>query len=236
MDDKILVAGNLQDGQGKGINDYEAVFILESDETTTEKLIEKWVGNAHLRVIPKLNQEELLKEEIDFFHGIPEPVEIERKYLIEYPDIEMLEQLSCCKRVEISQTYIKYGKKDKFRVRRRAVDGDEVFIKTYKKKIDKIKRIEIEEYISRDEYETILADRDKVICSISKDRYCFVYKRQYFELDVFPFWKDKAMMEIELKSEDDKFILPDFVNIIREVTEEAEFTNFALAKAQKSLY
>lgn len=230
-ENKILVAKDLRDGWDKSINDYEAVFILESDEETTKKLIEKWVGNAHLRVIPKENQEEALKAEIDFFLGIPEPVEIERKYLIEYPDLDMLTKLSCCKKVEISQSYLRFGDDDKIRVRRRAVDKDVVYIKTYKKRITKVKHTEIEAYISGEEYEKMISEEDSLICSISKDRYCFVYKNQYFELDVFPFWKDKAMMEIELKSEDEKIELPDFVKVIREVTEDKSFTNFALAKS-----
>ena len=131
-ENKILVAKDIHDGAGKSINDYEAVFILETDKETTDKLIEKWVGNAHLRVIPKENQEEVLKAETDFFLGIPEPVEIERKYLIEFPDMDMLNNLPFCRKVEISQSYLKLGEDDKIRVRRRCVNGEEVFIKTYK--------------------------------------------------------------------------------------------------------
>lgn len=228
-DNKILIARDLCDGEGKSINDFEAVFILETDEETTEKLIEKWVGNAHLRVIPKENQETLLKAEVDFFYGIPEPVEIERKYLIEYPDSEMLDSLPCCKKTEISQTYLRLGEDDKIRVRKRTLDGDTVCIKTYKKRITPVTHTEIEEYLSKEEYEKMIAEGE-IIASISKFRYCFVYKYQYFELDVFPFWKDKAMMEIELKTEDEAIVLPDFVSVIREVTEDKNYTNFALAK------
>lgn len=230
-ENKILVAKDIHDGAGKSINDYEAVFILETDKETTDKLIEKWVGNAHLRVIPKENQEEALKAETDFFFGIPEPVEIERKYLIEFPDMDMLNNLPFCRKVEISQSYLKLGEDDKIRVRRRCVNGEEVFIKTYKKRINKIKHTEIEEYISSETYESMISDKDSLICSISKERHCFVFKNQYFELDVFPFWKDKAMMEIELKREDEKIELPGFVKVIREVTEDRNYTNFSLAKA-----
>lgn len=229
----FLVAKSLDDGKGKSINDFEAVFILESDEETTQKLIERWVGNSHLRIIPKVNQEALLKAEVDFFNGIPEPVEIERKYLIEYPDLDMLNSMSCCKKIEISQTYFKYGEDDKIRVRKRTLDGDTVFIKTYKKRITPVTHTEIEEYLSEAEYEKMITDGE-IITSISKFRYCLVYKYQYFELDVFPFWKDKAMMEIELKSEEESIELPDFVKVIREVTEDKKFTNFALAKAYRN--
>lgn len=232
MDDKkILVAKKLSDGNGKSINDFDAVFIIESDKKTTDKLIEKWVGNAHLRVIPAENQDEVLKREMDFFLGIPEPVEIERKFLIEYPDIDMLINNPHCKKVEISQTYLKYAGQDKLRVRKRVTDGQCIYIKTIKKKISDIKRTEIEELITADEYDRLINDSMAKKCSISKDRYCLMYKNQYFELDVFPFWNDKAILEIELKDEDDKIELPQFVNVIREVTEDANYTNFALAKS-----
>ena len=35
------------------------------------------------------------------------------------------------------------------------------------------------------------------IKQIRKTRYCLTYKNQYFEIDIYPFWNDKAILEIE---------------------------------------
>ena len=53
---------------------------------------------------------------------------------------------------------------------------------------------------------------------------------QYFEIDVYPFWNDKAIIEIEQCGETNEIIFPDFVNVRFEVTEEEAYKNVTLAK------
>ena len=55
-------------------------------------------------------------------------------------------------------------------------------------------------------------------------------EKQYFEIDVYPFWKDKAIVEIELSSEDQEVIFQPQLKMIREVTGEKEFKNASLAR------
>ena len=64
---------------------------------------------------------------------------------------------------------------------------------------------------------------------IHKTRYCLTYDNQYFEIDVYPFWHDKAIMEIEVREEDTEIRFPDEIKVIREVTGEPEYKNAALA-------
>ena len=57
-----------------------------------------------------------------------------------------------------------------------------------------------------------------------------MYENQYFEIDVYPFWNDKAIMEIELRSENQEFSIPKSINVIKEVTDDDEYKNSSLAK------
>ena len=57
-----------------------------------------------------------------------------------------------------------------------------------------------------------------------------MYNSEYFELDIYPFWSDRATLEIELLDENQPYTLPDFISVIREVTFEKEYRNFALAQ------
>ena len=88
-----------------------------------DKLISAWTGHPHLRVIDNTsnfeNKMKRLIGEIRSFLGEPEPYEIERKFLIEYPDIHWLESIPNCKRVEIIQTYLKADEGEEVRVRQR---------------------------------------------------------------------------------------------------------------------
>ncbi len=199
-----------------------------------DKLISAWTGHPHLRVIgngtdfeTKLSR---LIDEICLFAGIPEPVEIERKYLIEYPDIDFLESISNCSRVEIIQTYLKAPEGEEIRVRQRGVDGNYTYYHTRKMKSGTAKRIEMEERITKDEYLTMLMNADTESHQIRKTRYCLTYNNKYYEIDVYPFWQDKAVMEIELLHENDTVEIPEFIKVIRDVTGVKEYSNANLAR------
>ena len=53
---------------------------------------------------------------------------------------------------------------------------------------------------------------------IRKTRYCLIYKNQNFEIDIYPFWKDKAIVEVELNNEKQKINFPSELKILKEVT------------------
>lgn len=61
----------------------------------------------------------------------------------------------------------------------------------------------------------------------------FLYEWQYFELDLYSetqFWKDQAILEIELTEENDNIKFPDFLEIISDVTQDYKYKNRELAK------
>ena len=64
---------------------------------------------------------------------------------------------------------------------------------------------------------------------IRKTRYCLSSGNQYFEIDIYPFWQDKAILEIELSSEQMSVKIPEFLQVLREVTGEKAYQNAALA-------
>ena len=90
-------------------------------------------------------------------------------------------------------------------------------------------RIELEERLSQDEYLRLLMNADPEKRPIQKKRYCLVYENQYFEIDLFPFWTDQAIVEIELIREDSPVVFPPELEVIREVTGDPDYTNAALA-------
>jgi CYTH domain-containing protein len=207
---------------------------VEQAAALDDKLIAAWTGHPHLRVIDNaMDFEDKLKRlmaEIRSFLGEPEPFEIERKFLIEFPDVSALERLPNCQRVEIIQTYLAATNGEESRVRQRGLDGNYIYFQTTKKKISGLKRVEVERRLSKDEYLQLLMDADPDCRPIRKTRYCLTYDNQYFEIDVYPFWKDKAIMEIELNSGNEEIRFPDRIKVIREVTEDDSYKNAALAR------
>ncbi len=199
-----------------------------------DKLISAWTGHPHLRVIDNTSSfEDKMKKlitEIASFLGEPEPYEIERKYLIEYPDIKWLENNPSCRRIEIIQTYLNSAAGEEVRVRQRGIDGNYIYFQTIKRKVSDVKRVELERRLSQSEYLKLLMEADTTKRQIRKTRYCLTYKNQYFEIDIYPFWTDKAIVEIELSDENTEIVFPKQIKVIKEVTDDDSFKNISLAK------
>ena len=210
---------------------------VEQAVALDDKLIAAWTGHPHLRIIDNStdfdDKMKRLISEITAFLGEPEPFEIERKFLIEYPDTEALMRLPNCKKVEIVQTYLKSGTGEEVRVRRRGEAGNYVYYETHKKKVSEAKRIEVERRLTESEYMERLKDADPTRRPIRKDRYCLADGDQYFEIDVYPFWKDVAIAEIEMSDPDEEIRFPKMLKMIREVTDEEEFKNASLAETKQ---
>ena len=106
---------------------------------------------------------------------------------------------------------------------------------TIKRTINDLKRIEIEKRLSKDEYLNLLMNADINKRPIRKTRYCLIYKNQYFEIDLYPFWDDKAIVEIELNNEEQEIEIPEQLKLIKEVTHDNNYKNSELAKYDKKI-
>ena len=194
-----------------------------------------WIGHPHLRVFDNSTDFEgkmkKVVEEILTMLGIPDSFEIERKFLIRMPSNEQLNALGYTSKAEIIQTYlVRENPEIERRVRQRGTLRDGyTFYYTEKEKKGHAMRIEREKKISQEEYVELLSQADTALHQIRKTRYCFVHNNQYFEMDIYPFSTEYAILEIELSKVDAEFDLPN-VDIVKEVTDDDNFSNAALAK------
>lgn len=207
---------------------------IEEAAALDDRLIAAWTGHPHFRIIENAGEfsdkMKRLVAEIANFLGEPEPYEIERKYLIEYPDTMLLDALPNCEKVDIIQTYLTSGPEEEVRIRQRGADGHYLYFETRKKKLSGLKRIEVERRLSKDEYLRRLMDADPGRRPIRKTRYCLADGSQYFEIDIYPFWTDQAIVEIELSDPEEEVRFPKILKLIREVTDDDSYKNASLAK------
>lgn len=210
---------------------------VEEAAKIDDSLIASWTGHPHFRIIDNSTDfEEKMKrllKEISNVLGEPEPYEIERKFLIEKPNLEYLDNLPMCEKVQIVQTYLKSSDDEEIRIRQRGSDGVFTYSKTRKINVNNLKRIEVEERLTEEEYINELLNADPERGQIIKTRYCLSYNNQYFEIDIYPFFKDKAICEIELDSENQKVDIPPFIEVIDEVTDDLKYRNSEIAKQIK---
>ena len=201
-----------------------------------ERTLRAWVGHPHVRIIHNRvgsfeEKQHALWKHVCLALGIPEPLEIERKFLIKplrLPLPGVLQQ-----KVVITQAYAKEkGIPGLIRVRKRVHRGDPTYFATRKKKLSDTVYREDERLIDVATYEKLLARKVGGTGMIQKDRHCFVYRDQYFELDVFKgAHKGLFLLEIELLEEGSPVELPPFLRIIREVTNDPAYKNGTLAKS-----
>ena len=158
-------------------------------------------------------------------------IETERKYIIEMPDVALLQKEKGYFKSEIVQIYLESEPHVTRRVRSRTSEGGTVYTETKKIRISKMSAIEDEREISELEFSELLK---KVRCGsspIKKVRHAFSYCDGAFEIDVYPYWKRTAILETELPSETTVIKMPPYVKILREVTGEREYTNSAMANS-----
>ena len=155
-------------------------------------------------------------------------MEIERKFLIRYPDLSVLEQL-CSRKAEICQTYLISEPECSRRIRRREYDGKTEYWYNEKQKITNMTRVEREWPITEEQYQELLKEAIPGSGTIMKTRYDLPSGNLRFEVDIFPEWNDRAFAEVELDNETQGFTVPDCLTIIKEVTEDKRYTNKSLA-------
>ncbi|MCR5832901.1 MAG: AAA family ATPase [Candidatus Saccharibacteria bacterium] len=222
---------------------------LEKARLLDMKTMNAWVGQAHFRIIKndgctfEQKLEKLIKE-VSSALGEPEPFEIDRKFLIQHPEVDYLISLPNCQRVEISQYYLPTFDGNEVRVRKRSFDGNTIYTETTKiKSDDPAKRIERERQLTEREFETsvALADYASKLTGkpyvVKKTRYCLMDREhgQYLEIDVFPDSPNKALLEVELSSSDQEVFIPDYLKLIKDVTGDTYYSNAEIAQRNNLL-
>lgn len=157
-------------------------------------------------------------------------IETEKKFLIRFPNEKLLLSQPNCTLSDIEQIYLADSENGfSERIRKRETNGVCKYYHTEKKHITAMSRIENERLITAAEYGELKLRADRSLRIIRKKRYCIPYMEHILEIDVFPFWEKQAYLEIELNSEKEEYQLPNYVEIIRDVTLDRAYTNRALA-------
>ena len=211
---------------------------LEQARTIDAKLIEAWTGHPHLRIVPNDGsfRDKMLRvlQEVASVLGEPEPMEIERKFLIGIPSDDWFASCDSHSTVDIIQTYLSCEEDGtERRIRQRGRSGSYVYTLTMKRNVatgDSMTRAEKERTISEQEYLTLMMETDTGRSQIRKTRHLVVTGGRYLEIDVYPFDSERAILEIEFPTRDAGVDLPDGLHVIREVTDDRRYRNASLAE------
>jgi CYTH domain-containing protein/predicted ATPase len=194
-----------------------------------------WVGHPRLRIID--NSTDFARKvqravtAVCNVVGVPEPREIERKFLVrKSPRAEEMPVRFA--EFDIEQTYLLSEGGQEARVRRRGQGGSYAYTHTIKRPLGPGQRVEIERQVSGRDYIGLLAQADPARRTVRKRRRVFVWANQYFELDTFVEPRPGLeLLELEVDDLETPVQMPPFIEVEREVTEDARYANHALALA-----
>jgi len=165
-------------------------------------------------------------------------LEQERKYLIQLPTswsnlAELFDDMVDVKRIQ--QTYL-VPKPGEQAVRiRKTIEGlgenkKVVYHINQKSPVETGVHKEKEHTISEKQYHQALNNGDPKKCEVEKTRFVFKWHDQTFELDIFKgHLKGLAILELEMDNIDDVVELPNFLKVIKEITDDKQFSNYNLA-------
>lgn len=217
----IKMPESLGDGIGYSIKlyaDEKAAAILLSDGET-----------FGFDVIAEITNNDFYSEKaIEARGGRLLTLEVERRWLVKIPP-----NISDFKFSRIEQAYLAPESGFQGRIRRL----DDRYIYTEKARTGKnLVRIENEREITPEEYEEL--QKHTILNTVKKRRYFIPCGGLEFELDVFENTVEEgyAVMEAELPDENASAVpavLPDFIDVIREVTEDVYYTNRNFASMDK---
>ena len=212
------------------------VFRREDPETAIyldDKTIEAWSGHSNYRIIDAYphfedKMQKLIKE-ISYLLHEENKTYVEKKYLIKMPDINQLIKNKQCRKVHVKQHYIiDETKQEKEKIVLRRENN-----KNFYYKVNKKDNVKYSKSINADQYINKLEDENNKFYHIYKDRYYYIYDSRCIKIDVFPFWKDKAILEVDILNDRENIKFPKFIEVIEEVTDNEKYKNYYLAEEYK---
>ena len=209
---------------------------IEYAREMDDRTLRAWSGHPNLRIIDNaINFEDKINRAIREIYrivGQPEPMVRKRKYLISMPDMETLAERYAVVPIDMVQTYLCMTNPCiERRVRRQKHGGDYMYFYTEKHIRPDGTKWDTEKPITEKDYNRYLLEADPELQSVDKTKYRFVYDSCRFEIDVYPFSADKAVMF--RYSENDEAAIPPEIRVIREVTGDPDYKNKQLANVQK---
>ena len=208
---------------------------LEYAREMDDRTLRAWSGHPNLRIIDNSqNFEEKINRAIREIYrilGQPEPMAKKQKYLVSMPDLDALREKYNAVPLDMMQTYLVTAEPGfERRIRQQKNGPDYLYFYTEKHIMPTGERWETEKPISEKEYVRYLMEGDRELRPVYKTKYRFVYGDCRYELDVYPFSADKAVLFRYGGAETDD--LPPEIEVLEAVTGNPAYKNRQLARVQ----
>ena len=212
---------------------YETV---EQARAIDDKTIRAWSAHPSLHIIDNsVDFEDKINRAIAAIYrvlGREVPDQEKSKYLIAMPDVDTLVTKYGAIATEMMQTYLAgVTPLAERRVRQQRSGTEYLYFYTEKRVGEDGKRWVTERPISEKEYIRYLMESDLTLRAVRKTKYRFQYAGRPMEIDVYPFSAEKAIL-FAYGAGHDGAALPEELEVLRDVTDDADYKNRRLASTQ----
>ena len=206
---------------------------LEYAREMDDRTLRAWRGHPNLHIIDNsVNFEDKINRaivEIYRLLGEPEPMVNKRKFLVDMPNIALLTEKYGALAIDMMQTYLCFTQPGvERRIRQQENGEDYLYFYTEKHVMPDGVQWVTEKPISEKQYIHYLMEGDDALHSVRKVKHRFIYGDCKFELDVYPFSEDRAVLFMYGENAE----IPPEIRVLREVTGDPAYKNRQLAKVQ----
>ncbi len=197
-----------------------------------------WIGHPNYHIVDNVGVtfEEKKKKVRDIVYaylGEPIPLQSYKKYRVDFPNISFIEGQKAYTKVSIHRFYLPDQRKnDKIErsITERVTRDEATYYYSERRHIEDADRIYVEYKITKKEFDAILRDTIGPVRELKKERHCFTFNNSYYELDVFPFTDDYAVLKIQLTNKGtNAYEIPYFFENATDVTNDDCYKNYSLA-------
>ncbi|MBO7697478.1 MAG: hypothetical protein J6S38_00425, partial [Erysipelotrichaceae bacterium] len=94
-------------------------------------------------------------------------------------------------------------------------------------------RIKTDSVLTERQYNEYFMQVDKNLNVLDKMRYSFIDDDSFYKVEVFDFDKTKGILAVDVPLDGSEIKIPDYIHVIRDVTDDVNFKNYYLASSQK---
>ncbi|MDO4816145.1 MAG: ATP-binding protein [Bacillota bacterium] len=206
---------------------------LEYAREMDDRTLRSWQGHPNLKIIDNSvdfnDKIRRAMQEIYRLVGEPMPQAKKRKYLISMPDMEKFAEKYSAVAIDMMQTYLCDTTPDiERRVRQQKNGDDYLYFYNEKHLAADGSRWNTEKPISEKRYIRFLMEGDREFHPVFKTKYRFVYNTCRYEIDVYPFCTDKAVLFCYTGGDDAK--IPEELEVLKDVTGDPMYKNKQFAR------
>ena len=212
---------------------------IEEARAMDDAALEAWKDHPNRVVIGNEDvfEVKMLKAIQSVFEYLGEtaPVEKYSKYLIEINDdvLKHFEKEANYTSSHIIQHYLISTNGNERRIRERIKGEDVLYTYSEASYLSTNERIKVDRVLTRRQYSDYQREIDKNLNVTDKMRYSFINGGIFYKIDVFDFDKSKGLLSIDDSHGGREVIIPEYINIIKDVSGDEKYKNYFLAKSQK---